>query len=57
MLATLLIATARFHIWWSQEARMYIWATFFALLSTYNFSRLQHDQAPTWWSWVSTRWA
>jgi len=28
MLAMLLIAVARFHIWWSQEARMYVWATF-----------------------------
>jgi 4-amino-4-deoxy-L-arabinose transferase-like glycosyltransferase len=52
MLATLLIATARFHIWWSQEARMYIWATFFALLSIHFFTRLRHAQTTTWWSYV-----
>jgi 4-amino-4-deoxy-L-arabinose transferase-like glycosyltransferase len=52
MLATLLIATARFHIWWSQEARMYIWATFFALLSIHFFTRLRRDQAVAWWAYV-----
>jgi 4-amino-4-deoxy-L-arabinose transferase-like glycosyltransferase len=53
MLATLLIATARFHIWWSQEARMYIWATFFALLSVYFFTRLRQDRGVSWWSYIA----
>jgi 4-amino-4-deoxy-L-arabinose transferase-like glycosyltransferase len=52
MLATLLIAAARFHIWWSQEARMYIWATFFALLSMHFFTRLRHARNTTWWSYI-----
>lgn len=52
LLATLLIATARFHIWWSQEARMYVWATFFALLSVYLFVRLRHSGTVTWWAYV-----
>jgi len=48
LLATLFIATARFHIWWSQEARMYIWATFFALLSTCLMIRLRRSGHITW---------
>ena len=52
LLATLLLATARFHIWWSQEARMYIWATFFALLSTCFFSRLRQGNIRIWWSYI-----
>jgi mannosyltransferase len=50
LLATLLIATARFHIWWSQEARMYVWAAFYALLSIYLFARLRHGGTRVWWS-------
>ena len=51
LLATLLIAAARFHIWWSQETRMYIWAAFLTLLSLYFFTRLrQHGLA--WWAYV-----
>jgi 4-amino-4-deoxy-L-arabinose transferase-like glycosyltransferase len=52
LLATLLIATARFHIWWSQEARMYIWATFFGLLSIYFFIRLRYAVTPMWGAYV-----
>jgi mannosyltransferase len=53
LLATLLIAAARFHIWWSQETRMYIWAAFLALLSLYFFTRLrQHRLA--WWAYVAS---
>ncbi len=51
MLAMLLIAVARYHIWWSQEARMYIWATFWALLSLYYFTRLRGNRL-AWWSYV-----
>jgi 4-amino-4-deoxy-L-arabinose transferase-like glycosyltransferase len=49
LLATLLLAMARFHIWWSQETRMYVWATFFALLSVYYMIRLRHGGAVDWW--------
>ncbi len=52
LLATLLIAAARFHIWWSQETRMYVWATFFALLSLYFFIRLRHGSPGHWWGYV-----
>jgi len=52
LLATLLIAMARFHIWWSQEARMYIWATFFVLLSTYFMIRLRDGRHMSWWLYV-----
>lgn len=52
MLATLLIATARFQIWWSQEARMYVWASFWALLSIYFFARLRQNRPGAWWSYV-----
>jgi 4-amino-4-deoxy-L-arabinose transferase-like glycosyltransferase len=52
LLATLLIAAARFHIWWSQEARMYVWAAFFALLSVYLFICLRHSGNVTWWAYV-----
>jgi 4-amino-4-deoxy-L-arabinose transferase-like glycosyltransferase len=52
LLATLLIATARFHIWWSQETRMYVWATFFALLSLYLMIRLRHGGHAAWWLYI-----
>ncbi len=52
LIATWLIATARFHIWWSQEARMYIWATFFALLSVYFFTRLRQNSVRVWWAYI-----
>ena len=52
LLATLLLATARFHIWWSQEARMYVWATFFGLLSIYYFIRLRQRANTVWWLYV-----
>jgi 4-amino-4-deoxy-L-arabinose transferase-like glycosyltransferase len=51
-LATLLVAIARFHIWWSQEARMYIWATFFVLLSIYFLLRLRQGGAAVWWLYI-----
>jgi 4-amino-4-deoxy-L-arabinose transferase-like glycosyltransferase len=52
LLATLLMATSRFHIWWSQEARMYVWATFFVLLSTYFMIRLLYGGHLDWWLYV-----
>jgi len=35
----LLLAVARFHVWWSQEMRMYIVATLWGVLSLYAFVR------------------
>jgi len=52
LLAALFLAMARFHIWWSQEARMYIWATLFALLSLYLMTRLRHAGHLTWWLYM-----
>ncbi|MGC9398765.1 MAG: glycosyltransferase family 39 protein [Anaerolineae bacterium] len=51
------LALSRFHIWWSQEIRMYVPAAFWALLSLYATARLaSHDQAAkrlsTWAGWV-----
>jgi 4-amino-4-deoxy-L-arabinose transferase-like glycosyltransferase len=40
LLAALLLATARFHIWWSQELRMYIVAACCVAFSLEFFSRL-----------------
>lgn len=52
LLAMLLLATARFHIWWSQEARMYVWATFFALLSIYYVIGLHRRGYSGWLFYV-----
>lgn len=40
LLAAFLLALARFHVWWSQEVKMYALALFLALLSLYLFYRL-----------------
>lgn len=39
VLGTLLLAFARFHVWWSQEMRMYIVATLWGVLSVYALVR------------------
>jgi len=39
LLATLLLAIARFHVWWSQEMRMYIVATLWGVLSLHMLIR------------------
>lgn len=49
VLATILLATARFHVWWSQEMRMYILAAFLVLLSLYLFTRLDGRDRKTSW--------
>lgn len=41
LLAALLLATARFHVWWSQELRMYIVAACCVALSLHFFVRLR----------------
>jgi len=40
LLATLLTAISRFHVWWSQEVRMYAFATFAVTLSLYLLTRV-----------------
>lgn len=52
LLAMLLLATARFHIWWSQEARMYVWAAFFVLLSVYHLISLHYRGYSAWLLYV-----
>lgn len=39
LLAAFLLTISRFHVWWSQEMRMYILATLFAALSLYTLIR------------------
>jgi 4-amino-4-deoxy-L-arabinose transferase-like glycosyltransferase len=45
LLATLLLAAARFHVWWSQEMRMYILAGLLGVLSVYWMVRLVHGES------------
>ena len=52
MLATLLIAAARFHIWWSQEIRMYALATLLCTFSTLLFLRLWRSPRD-WKLWLA----
>ncbi|MFQ6058965.1 MAG: glycosyltransferase family 39 protein [Anaerolineae bacterium] len=40
LLATLLLAVSRFHVWWSQEMRMYVLAGLLGTLSVYWMVRL-----------------
>ncbi len=51
LLAALLLAISRFHIWWSQEIKMYSLAAFLSLLSLYLFLRLLRDG--DWRLWLS----
>ena len=46
LLGTLLLAFSRFHVWWSQEMRMYIVATMWGVLSLY--AMLRWAQAEGW---------
>ncbi len=48
LLTTFLLAIARFHVWWSQEMRMYILAAFLILLSLYLFTRLEEGAERVW---------
>lgn len=47
LLATLLLAISRFHVWWSQEMRMYIVATLWGVCSLYLLVRW--CKAERWW--------
>jgi mannosyltransferase len=48
LLATFLLAFSRFHVWWSQEMRMYIVATLWGVLSLHML--LRWCAAEGWWS-------
>lgn len=47
----LFLALARFHLWWSQEIKMYALVVFLGLLSIYLFVRLL--RRPRWVLWVA----
>ncbi len=50
ILASMLLATSQFHIYYSQEARMYTMAGFFAVLSIFAFLKtLKSDVSALWW--------
>lgn len=49
LVAALLLAISRFHIWWSQEIKMYASAVFVALLSLYFFTRLLREPKARFW--------
>ena len=51
LLTALLLATARFHIWWSQELRMYIVAACCVALSLEFFTRLYSGERQ-WHIWL-----
>ncbi|MEP7199132.1 MAG: glycosyltransferase family 39 protein, partial [Chloroflexota bacterium] len=46
-LAALFIGLSRFHIWWSQELRMYILGSLFMLLSVWLTLRIWHPHSTT----------
>ena len=52
IIATILIATSQFHIYYSQEARMYSMAAFFASLSIYSFLYLIGDEKVSIKYWI-----
>ncbi|MEA3346273.1 MAG: glycosyltransferase family 39 protein [Chloroflexota bacterium] len=54
LLSALLLATARFHVWWSQELRMYILAACFVALSLDCFTQLYRGdkQGRTWIGYI-----
>lgn len=54
ILAAVLLATAPFHVYYSQEARMYSMVTFFASLSMYFFLTLDKAKSSKYLYFVST---
>lgn len=48
-LTGLLLATSQFHIYYSQEARMYSMAAFFATLAIYSFINILDENSNIWW--------
>jgi len=61
ILASLFTGVARFHVWWSQEMRMYVLAGLFLTLSLYGFIRwlesaLQKDEQDRQLNTRAARW-
>jgi len=48
-LAALLLATSRFHVWWSQEIRMYSLATMWAVASSLALLMALRTRTTRWW--------
>jgi len=53
ILTILLLATSQFHIYYSQEARMYSLATFFVSLAVYAFLNVLEDKDNFYWKLFS----
>lgn len=53
-----LLGLSRFHIWWSQELRMYVLAGLCSLISLYFTLRLiePRSRRPLWLAWVVSTW-
>ncbi|MEE8392396.1 MAG: glycosyltransferase family 39 protein [Anaerolineae bacterium] len=49
LLAMLLTATSRFHVWWSQELRMYTITTFVTILSLYLVDKMLQENSRRSW--------
>lgn len=53
LIASLLLALSPFHVWYSQEARLYALLVLLASLSTLGFVRwLQDRSSASWWFWT-----
>ncbi len=48
-IAAILLAVNPYHVWYSQEVRMYACAVLFTLVSVYAFWRLMHRGGWGWW--------
>src|SRR5512135_2186878 len=48
--AALLLATSRFHIWWSQEIRMYSLATMWSVASSLALLMALRTRTTQWWA-------
>ena len=48
-LGALLLAASPYHVWYSQEVRMYAWALLFTITSLYAFWRLAQGGGRGWW--------
>lgn len=56
--AALFLSLARFHLWWSQDVKMYTLVIFLGLLSLYVFMKLlQRPRAMLWVAWGLCTWA
>lgn len=47
--ATLLLAINPYHVWYSQEVRMYAWALLFSQVALYAYWRFLRSEKHSWW--------